>query len=46
MADELEEVAANVRILIQAELDVGHRLEGHPVPIAGCPVCDARRRCA
>ncbi|HEX3622796.1 MAG TPA: hypothetical protein VHT97_10810 [Acidimicrobiales bacterium] len=44
MSDELEEAAANVRILIRAELEVGHRLEGHPAPLAGCPVCDSRVR--
>ena len=43
MDDELEEAAANVRILIREELDVRHRLEGHPSPVAGCPVCESRR---
>ena len=43
MADELEEVADNLSILIQAGLEVQHRLSGHPVPAPGCPVCDAHR---
>lgn len=41
--DELEEVAANVMVLIAEELDVQHRLGGHPVPVAECPVCRAHQ---
>jgi len=37
--DELEEVAANVMVLIREELDVRHRLGGHPVPVPECPLC-------
>lgn len=37
--DELEEVAANVRVLIREEMEVQHRLEGHPVPVTECPIC-------
>lgn len=37
--DELEEVAANVRVLIREEMEVQHRLEGHPVPVPDCPIC-------
>jgi hypothetical protein len=40
--DELDEVAANVAVLIGAELDVHHRLGGHPVPVPECPGCRAR----
>ena len=39
--DELEEVAANVEILIAEELEVQHRLGGHPVAAPDCPVCRA-----
>ena len=39
--EELEEVAANVRILIAEELDVPHRLGAHPRPAQDCPVCRA-----
>jgi hypothetical protein len=38
---ELEEVAANVRVLIAGELDVQHRLGEHPVPTQDCPNCRA-----
>ena len=38
--DELfEEADETVEILIREELEVHHRLEGHPIPIASCPVC-------
>jgi hypothetical protein len=37
--DDLEEVAANVGILIRAELEVAHRLGGHPTPVDDCPRC-------
>ena len=40
--DQIEEVAANVSLLIREELEVQHRLEGHPSPVADCPVCRAR----
>jgi len=40
--DDLEEVAANVRVLIQEELDVQHRLGGHPAPAEECPLCRYR----
>ena len=39
--DLLEEVAANVRVLIREEMEVQHRLEGHPSPVPDCPVCRA-----
>lgn len=38
---ELEEVAANVMLLIAEELDVQHRLGEHPRPAQECPVCRA-----
>jgi hypothetical protein len=44
--DELEEVAANVGILIRAELEVAHRLDGHPSPVEECPRCAATRMAA
>ena len=40
--DELDDVFANVRVLIREELDVQHRLGGHPVPVAECPLCRMR----
>jgi len=40
--DDLEEVAAHVRVLIQEELDVQHRLGGHPAPVEDCPLCRYR----
>ena len=40
--DDLEEVAANVKALIQEELDVQHRLGGHPSPAEDCPLCRYR----
>ena len=39
--DELEEVAANVRVLIREEMEVQHRLGQHTVPTSDCPVCRA-----
>ncbi len=40
--DELEEVAANVRVLVRAELETQHQLGYHRAPAEGCPVCRAR----
>ena len=37
--DELDEVAANVSVLIQEELDVQHRLGGHSAPVEDCTLC-------
>jgi len=37
--DLLDEVAANVSILIAEEMEVQHRLGGHPTPVAECPLC-------
>jgi hypothetical protein len=43
MADnELDEVAATVGVLIQEEMEVQHRLGGHPVPVAECTLCGPR----
>jgi hypothetical protein len=39
--DQLEEVAANVRVLIREEMEVQHRLGAHPAPVPDCPVCRA-----
>ena len=39
--DQLEEVAANVSVLIREEMEVQHRLGAHPSPAAECPVCRA-----
>jgi hypothetical protein len=44
MGDDLDEVTANLAVLIHAELEVQHRLIGHPSPVPECPVCAARRR--
>ena len=40
--DDLDEVAANVKVLIQEELDVQHRLGGHPAPVEDCSLCRYR----
>ena len=40
--DELDEVAATVRVLIREEMEVQHRLGGHPVPVADCAQCAPR----
>ncbi len=40
--DELEEVAANVNVLIREEMEVQHRLGEHGVPAEDCPYCGAR----
>ena len=42
-ADDLEEVEENLRILVHEEMETQHRLEGHPEPVAECPVCRAHR---
>ncbi len=42
--DELEEVAANVDVLIGEEMEVRHRLGGHGAPAPDCPLCRARAR--
>jgi hypothetical protein len=39
--DALEEVEANVKVLIQEEMDVQHRLGEHPTPAQDCPACRA-----
>ena len=39
--DELEEVAANVNVLIHEEMEVRHRLGEHALPAPDCPVCRA-----
>jgi hypothetical protein len=40
--DELDDVVANVIVLICEELDVQHRLGGHPVPVPECRLCRYR----
>ena len=40
--DELDEVAAIVGVLIREEMEVQHRLGGHPVPVADCASCAPR----
>jgi hypothetical protein len=40
--DLLDEVTANVAILIAEEMEVRHRLGGHPVPVPDCPICISR----
>ena len=39
--DELDEVAANVSVLIAEEMEVQHRLGQHLRPAPDCPVCRA-----
>jgi hypothetical protein len=41
--DELDEVAANIDVLIRAELETQHQLDGHPTRVAECPACRGRR---
>ena len=43
MEDDLDEVTANVAILIRAELEVQHRLGDHASPVPACPVCEAHQ---
>lgn len=40
--DELDEVAATVGVLIREEMEVQHRLGGHPVPVGDCASCAHR----
>ncbi len=40
--DDLDQVAANVRLLIREEMEVQHRLGGHPVAVADCALCGPR----
>jgi hypothetical protein len=40
--DELEEVEANVKVLIQEEMEIQHRLGEHPTPAQECPACRSR----
>jgi hypothetical protein len=40
--DVLDEVAANVSILIAEEMEVQHRLGDHPVPVPDCSICLSR----
>jgi hypothetical protein len=43
MADDaLDDAFANVLVLIREELDVRHRLGGHPAPVPECPLCRSR----
>ena len=41
--DHLDELTENIRILVHAELETGHRLVGHPERVPECPVCASRR---
>jgi hypothetical protein len=40
--DVLDEVAANVAILISEEMEVQHRLGDHQVPVPDCRMCLSR----
>ena len=40
--DELDELAANVGVLIREEMEVQHRLGGHPVRAEECSACRSR----
>lgn len=40
--DEIEEVAANVRVLVRAEMETQHRLGYHRAPAEDCPLCRVR----
>ena len=39
MDDELDEIAANVTVLIAEEMEVQHRLGTHPAPAVDCALC-------
>ena len=39
--DQIEEVAANVSVLIREEMEVQHRLGQHGSPAGECPLCQA-----
>ena len=39
--NDIAEVEESIRILIDAELEIHHRLEGHQRPLGQCPVCRA-----
>ena len=41
MPDEMSEVEENIRILVEAALEVQHRLDGHDQPIEDCAPCRA-----
>ena len=40
--DVLDEIAVNVSILIAEEMEVQHRLGGHPVAAPDCSICLSR----
>jgi len=40
--DDLDDVEANVKVLIQEEMEVQHRLGEHPTPAQDCQVCRSR----
>lgn len=40
--DQLEDVAANVHLLVTEEMDVQHRLGYHEAPAEECRVCRSR----
>ena len=44
MPDDISEVEENIRILVEAALEVQHRLDGHDQPVEDCPHCRAFRR--
>ncbi len=37
--DDIAEAEETVGILIEAELEIHHRLQGHHQPLRQCPVC-------
>ena len=39
--DDILEAEENIGVLIDAELEVHHRLVGHRQPLPQCPVCRA-----
>ena len=42
--DDIAEVEETLGILIDAELEIHHRLQGHHRPLRQCPVCRALTR--
>lgn len=37
--EDLSEVEANIRVLVEAELTAQHELDPHAPPVAECPTC-------
>lgn len=42
VGDDIGEIEQNLGILIDAELEIQHRLEGHQRRLQQCPLCRVR----